>query len=85
MLLYLKQDGDIFNLDNLIRIYPYGDEVRGKDISGNNVIITSCDNDNMAEKIVYDLYKKMTYGNENMILDLEEYREEAKKDVNEEK
>lgn len=86
MLLYIKQDGDIFNLNNFVRIYPShypSGEVRGKTISGQDFLIKSCDNYDMAEKIVYDIYTKMTYGNENMILDLEDYQEEDEKDVNE--
>lgn len=94
MLLYNKQDRDIYNLDTMIRIYPDDECLKAFTTSGNVITIACCDSDAIPPAIIEDIYKKMTYGSENMILDLEEYgllgekiykEEEAKKDVNEEK
>lgn len=76
MLIYDKSCGDIINLDNFVRIFV--DErkecIMGRTISGDTIIILDCDSEEMAYKIVKDIYTKMTYGNENMIIDIEEYR-----------
>ena len=94
MLLYNKEDGDIFNLDNMTRIYPDEEFVRYENLSGNSLILTLCDDSDQAFKIVEWIYHRMTLGNGNAILDLDEFREpeksifeetEAMKDVNEEK
>lgn len=85
MLLYNKQDCDIYNLDNMIRIYPDDKCIRAYTTSGNIITIVCCESDAIPLAIIEDIYKKMTYGNENMIIDLEDYREEVEEDVNEEK
>ena len=94
MLLYNKTDCDIYNLDNMIRIYPYGTDLKAYTTSGNVITIACCDSDAIPPAIIEDIYKKMTYGSENMILDLEDYgllgekiykEEEASEDGNEEK
>lgn len=94
MLLFNKEDGDLFNLDKFIRIFADEEKVRGYTVEGRVMTIAICDSDAIPPAIIEDIYKKMTYGSENMILDLEEYgllgekiykEEEAKKYVNEEK
>lgn len=75
MLLYDKIYGDIYNLDNMVRIFPDGRYISARYTSGDKIHIISCDNEEMAFKIVKDIYTKMTYGSENMIIDIEDYRE----------
>lgn len=76
MLLYIKEDGDIFNLDNMTRIYPDEYFIRYDDnrIKGNTMVV--CDDSDQAFKIVEWIYHRMTLGNGNAILDLEEFRKE---------
>ena len=89
MLLYVIEKNMIINLNNirtikLDRDYSYT-IVQAIGSNGEFFTICRCDNDNIGKKIINDIYTKMTYGNENIILDLEDYREEAEEDVNEEK
>lgn len=93
MLLYIKQDCEIYNLDTMSRIYADEYYIKAFTISGNVITIAVCDSDAIPPAIIEDIYKKMTYGSENMILDLEEYgllgekinkEEEAEKYDNEE-
>lgn len=94
MLLFNKEDGDIFNLDNITRIYPDDYYIRYNDNRSNNNIMVICDDSEQAFKVIEWIYHRMTFGNGNVTLDLEEFREpeksiweetEAMKDVNEEK
>lgn len=74
MLLFNKKDGDIFNLDNIVRIYPDGNQVRFCDNRTYGDIMVVCDDSNQAINVVEKIYHRMTYGSGNMILDLEEFR-----------
>lgn len=76
MLLYDKSCGDIIILDNFIKIFvdDNSETIMGITITGEIFIILDCDNEEMAFKIVKDIYTKMTYGSENMIIDIEDYR-----------
>lgn len=89
MLLYVKSDydnsGAIFNLDNLVMINVWREEIHGFNNDDTKYIIVKCKSEEEAEKVLAKIYLNMTYGSGNMILNLDEFREEAKKDVNEEK
>lgn len=89
MLLYVKSDydnsGAIFNLDNLVMINVWREEIHGFNNDDTTYIIVKCKSEEEAEKVLAKIYLNMTYGSGNMILNLDEFREEVKKDVNEEK
>ena len=80
MLLYIKVDNKIINLDNVVMIGKANESFmyNSKDILAysidRNFHICRCDSEDMANKIINDIYTKMTYGSGNMILDLENYR-----------
>lgn len=80
MLLYVKEDNKILNLDNVVMIGKAKESYifNSKDILAysldRNFHICRCDSEEMANKIINDIYIKMIYGRENMILDLEDYR-----------
>ena len=81
MLLYIKDDNKIINLDNVVMIKKSSENLMftNKDILAyapdRNFHICRCDSEEMANKIINDIYTKMTYGSENMIIDIEDYRD----------
>lgn len=86
MLLYVKEKDMIINLDQIRSIFTYDDDdiwIHAVSTNGEIILICECENKEEASKIINDIYTKMTYGSGNMILDLEDYREEDEKDVNE--
>lgn len=78
MLMFDKQFGDIFNLDNIVRIWAddKGD-ISCADCVGNRRTMIEIADKDLAKKVVKKIYEKMTYGSGNMIIDLEEFKEEA--------
>lgn len=86
MLLYVKEKDIILNLDNVVMIRTGGNilvfdsnDIVALGTDGSQILICSCENEEEASKIINDIYKKMTYGSENMILDLEDYRKHYRK------
>ena len=81
MLLYVKENNKILNLDNVVKIGVGGNQLifNPSDIvawgtDGNQHLVCDCKNAEVASKIINDIYTKMTYGRENMILDLDMYK-----------
>lgn len=75
MLIYVKQDGDIYNLDNMVRIYPEDDIVCFNMVSGGRGIMVRCENEEQAKNVVSYIYHRMTLGNGNVVLDLDDFEE----------
>lgn len=75
MLIYVKQDGDIYNLDNMVRIYPEDDIVCFNMVSGDRGIMVRCENEEQAKNVVSYIYHRMTLGNGNVVLDLDDFEE----------
>lgn len=80
MLLYIKGDdfryGAIFNLDNFVRINVSDDEIHGFNNNDTKYTFVKCRSEEEAEKVLAKIYLNMTYGSGNMILNLDEFREE---------
>lgn len=92
MLVYNNKSAEIFNLDNAVYIatecYDLEDDLYRiilKDSNNNKYQIVECESGEEAQKVLAKIYTHMTYGSGNMILDMEEFRKEDVKDVNEEK
>ena len=75
MLIYVKQDGDIFNLDNIIRIYPCEEYVKYVLPTGNYGVLIECKSEEQAKNVVSYIYHRMTLGNGNVVLDLDDFEE----------
>lgn len=78
MLLFNKKDGDIYNLDNMSRIYPEENYIRYNDNKYYHTVMVVCDDSDQAVKVVEWIYQRMTFGNGNVILDLEDFRNELR-------
>lgn len=80
MLLYIKSNydnsGAIFNLDNFVMINVWREEIHGFNNDDTKYIIVKCKSEEEAEKVLAKIYLNMTYGSGNMILNLDEFREE---------
>ena len=81
MLLYVKEKNMIINLDNVVMIRTGGnilvfdsDDIVALGTDGSQILLCECKNEEVASKIINDIYTKMTYGRENMILDLDMYK-----------
>lgn len=75
MLIYVKQDGDIYNLDNMVRIYPEDNYVRFNIVSGDSSVMVICKSEEQAKNVVSYIYHRMTLGNGNVVLDLDDFEE----------
>ena len=75
MLIYVKKDGDIFNLDNLIRIYPHNKCVKYVLPTGNYGVLIECKSEEQAKNVVSYIYHRMTLSNGNVVLDLDDFEE----------
>ena len=75
MLIYVKQDGDIYNLDNMVRIYPEDNYVRFNMVSGDSSVMVICKSEEQAKNVVSYIYLRMTLGNGNVVLDLDDFEE----------
>lgn len=75
MLIYVKQDGDIFNLDNIIRIYPWEEYVKYVLPTGNYGVLIECKSEEQAKNVVSYIYLRMTLSNGNVVLDLDDFEE----------
>ena len=75
MLIYVKQDGDIYNLDNMVRIYPEDNYVRFNMVSGDSSVMVICKSEEQAKNVVSYIYHRMTLGNGNVVLDLDDFEE----------
>lgn len=78
MLLYNKEDGAIFNLDNFTMLLMNKNEVQAYNDYDVKYIICKCESEKEAEKVLAKIYTHMTYRSGNMILDLEDFRRELK-------
>lgn len=81
MLLYIKEKNKILNLDNVVRIGMGGNllifnpnDIVAWGTDGGQHLVCDCKNEEVASKIINDIYTKMTYGRENMILDMDMYK-----------
>ena len=75
MLIYVKQDGDIYNLDNMVRIYPEDNYVRFNMVSGDSSVMVICKSEEQAKNVVSYIYLRMTLSNGNVVLDLDDFEE----------